>query len=67
MYLMFTIPPKYIPDSNHVILYEPLQIKENLTYVEEPIQILKRGAKLRNGIIPYVKVLCRDHKGIKAT
>ena len=33
---------RYIPDPGHIISYQPLQLKENLTYVEEPIQILER-------------------------
>jgi len=48
----------YIPDPNQVISYEPLQLKENLTYVEEPIQILERKDRvLHNRVIPFVKVL----------
>jgi len=31
---------RHIPDPEHVISHEPLQLKENLTYVEEPIQIV---------------------------
>ena len=31
---------KYILDPSHVLNYEPLKIKENLTYEEVPIQIL---------------------------
>ena len=33
---------QYIPNPEHVISYEPLQLKENLTYVEEPIHIIDR-------------------------
>ena len=31
---------KYIPDPSHVLNYEPLKIKDNLTYEEVPFQIL---------------------------
>ena len=31
---------KYIPDPSHVLNYEPLKIKDNLTYEEVPIQVL---------------------------
>jgi len=49
---------KYISDPDHVIRYEPVQVKENLTYVEEPIRILeKTEKKLKNRSISYVKVL----------
>jgi len=45
-----------------------LQVKENLTYVEEPIRILERAEKkLRNRSIPYVKVLWKYHKVAEAT
>ncbi|XP_075645162.1 uncharacterized protein LOC142616181 [Castanea sativa] len=30
---------KYIPDLSHVLSYEPLKIKDNLTYEDVPIQI----------------------------
>ncbi|XP_041025423.1 uncharacterized protein LOC121265827 [Juglans microcarpa x Juglans regia] len=33
---------KYIHDPTHVIDHEPLQIQENITYTEEPVQILDR-------------------------
>jgi len=49
---------RYIPNPEHVISHEPLQLKENLTYVEEPIQIVDRKYRvLRNRTIPFVKVL----------
>ena len=57
-----------MPDPDHVIRYEPLQVKENLTYVEEPIRILeKTEKKLKNRSIPYVKVLWKHHKVAEAT
>jgi len=59
---------RYIPDPEHIISYQPLQLKENLTYVEEPIQILERQDRiLRNRKIPFVKVLWRHHKTADAT
>ena len=59
---------RYIPDPEHIISYQPLQLKENLTYVEEPIQILERQDHiLRNRKIPFVKVLWRHHKTADAT
>jgi len=49
---------RYMSDPDCVIPYEPLQLKENLTYVEEPIRILEgRDRTLRNRTIPFVKVL----------
>ena len=58
----------YTSDPNHVIPYEPLQLKENLTYVEEPIGIVDRMDRvLRNRTIPYVKLLWKHHGSIDAT
>ena len=31
---------KYVPDPLHVLRHEPLEIRENATYVEKPIQII---------------------------
>jgi len=40
---------RYIPDPGHVIPYEPFQLKENLTYVEEPVRVLEQiDRTLRN-------------------
>ena len=48
----------YVPDLSHVIQYEPLQLKENLTYVEELVRILGRMEQtLHHKTIPFVKVL----------
>ena len=59
---------KYVSDPDHVIRHEPLQVKENLTYVEEPIRILEKAEKkLRNRSIPYVKELWKHHKVAEAT
>ncbi|KAL5549103.1 hypothetical protein UlMin_004334 [Ulmus minor] len=42
--------------------------KEDLTYQEQPVQILDRKDKtLRNKVIPLVKVLWRNHKVEDAT
>jgi len=59
---------RYIPDPSHVIPHEPLQLKENLTYVEEPMRILERIVRtLQNKTIPFIKVLWRHHKSATAT
>ena len=53
---------KYIPDSKHVIEYEPLQIQESLSYKAIPIKILDRKEQvLRTKTIPIVKVLWSNH------
>ncbi|KAL0540972.1 hypothetical protein IC582_020998 [Cucumis melo] len=59
---------KYVPDSSHVVDYEPLEIDENLSYTEQPVEVLAREVKtLRNKEIPLVKVLWRNHRVEEAT
>ncbi|KAL4021044.1 hypothetical protein IC575_019833 [Cucumis melo] len=53
---------KYVIDPTHVVNYEPLQINENLSYEEQPVEILAREVKvLHNRGIALVKVLWRNH------
>jgi len=53
---------KYIPDPNHTIASEPIEITADLVYEEQPIQILDRRIKqLRNKQIPLVNVLWSNH------
>jgi hypothetical protein len=53
---------KYIANPNVNVEYEPLEIKEGLTYVEEPVKIMdKKEQVLRTKTIPIVKVLWRNH------
>ncbi|KAL0551618.1 hypothetical protein IC582_010707 [Cucumis melo] len=59
---------KYVPDPSHVVDYEPLEIDENLSYVEQPVEVLAKEVKtLRNKQIPLVKVLWRNHRVEEAT
>ncbi|KAL0549014.1 hypothetical protein IC582_013494 [Cucumis melo] len=59
---------KYVPDPSHVVDYEPLEIDGNLSYVEQPVEVLAREVKtLRNKEIPLVKVLWRNHRVEEAT
>ncbi|KAA0050678.1 pol protein [Cucumis melo var. makuwa] len=59
---------KYVPDPSHVVDYEPLEIDENLSYTEQPVEVLARKVKmLRNREIPLVKVLWRNHRAEEAT
>jgi len=51
---------KYISDPTHVLQPEEVEVEENLTFEEQPVQILDRkDKKLRNKVIPLVKVLWR--------
>ncbi|KAL4013252.1 hypothetical protein IC575_025414 [Cucumis melo] len=59
---------KYVPDPSHVVDYEPLEIDENLSYTDQPVEVLAREVKmLRNREIPLVKVLWRNHRVEEAT
>ena len=59
---------KYIPDLSQVLTVQPVEIQKNLTYEEEPVQILDRREQvLRNKTIPLVKVLWRSHTVEEAT
>ncbi|XP_070015989.1 uncharacterized protein [Nicotiana sylvestris] len=59
---------KYRSDPSHVLPIESIEVNPDLTYEEEPIQILAREIKeLRNKKIPLVKVLWRNHSGKEAT
>ncbi|KAL5577207.1 hypothetical protein UlMin_018906 [Ulmus minor] len=59
---------KYIPDPSHVLEHEPIEVHEDLSYEEQPVQILDKKEKtLRNKVIPLVKVLWRNHKVEEAT
>ena len=59
---------KYIPDPSHVLREQPVQLKENLTYEEIPMQIVDRKEQvLRNKVIPLFKVLWKNHEKEAAT
>ncbi|KAE8734783.1 hypothetical protein F3Y22_tig00000715pilonHSYRG00195 [Hibiscus syriacus] len=58
----------YRSDSTHIITPDEIEVQSDLTYEEEPMQILAFEIKqLRNKTIPLVKVLWRNHKVEKAT
>ena len=59
---------KYILDPSHVLREKPVQLKENLTYEETPVQIVDRKEEvLRSRVIPLVKVLWKNHERVAAT
>ncbi|KAA0032408.1 pol protein [Cucumis melo var. makuwa] len=59
---------RYVADPTHVVDFEPLQINENLSYEEQPVELFAREVKmLRNRGIALVKVLWRNHGVEKAT
>ena len=59
---------KYIPDPSHVITEEPIQLDVDLTYEEQPVQVLDRKEQvLRTKRIPLVKILWRNQTTEEAT
>ena len=53
---------RYRSDPSHVITGQSIEIRDNLSYIEEPVQILDTKVKqLRNRRIPMVKVGWRNH------
>ena len=59
---------KYRSDPLHVVSSVTIEFRPDLTYEEEPVEILAREVReLRNKTIPLVKVLWRNHKTEEAT
>ncbi|TYK21771.1 ty3-gypsy retrotransposon protein [Cucumis melo var. makuwa] len=38
---------KYVSDPSHVVDYEPLEIDENLSYTEQPVEVLAREVRVQ--------------------
>ena len=59
---------KYIPNLSHVLREQPVQLKENMTYEEIPVQIVDRKERvLKSKVILLVKVLWKNHEREAAT
>ncbi|XP_060964053.1 uncharacterized protein LOC133033355 [Cannabis sativa] len=59
---------KYVSDTTHILSYEDIELQTDLSYEEQPVQILERKEKvLRNKTISLVKVLWRNSKVEEAT
>ena len=59
---------KYVSDPSHVIAYEPIQLRKDLSYEEHPVRIVDRKDQiLRRRTIPYVKVQWNNHSEREAT
>ena len=59
---------KYISDPSHVLEALEIELRDDLSYEEQPVQILGREEKeLRNKTISLVKVLWRNHLVEEAT
>ncbi|XP_016752116.1 uncharacterized protein [Gossypium hirsutum] len=58
----------YCSDPSHVVPVEEIEVKPDLTFEEEPVQILDSEVKvLRKKSIPLVKVLWGNHSSEEAT
>ncbi|KAI5339223.1 hypothetical protein L3X38_018495 [Prunus dulcis] len=59
---------KYMPDPSHILEHQPVELEEDLSYEEQPVQILDRKEQmLRSRSIPVVKVLWRSRTVEEAT
>ena len=59
---------RYNSDPSHVVSLETIELRPDLTYEEESVEILAREVKeLQNKRILLVKVLWRNHKTEEAT
>lgn len=59
---------KYEPDPLHMLHFEPIQIKDDLSYEEKPNKLLDhKEIVLRRMTIPLIKVLWQYHDGEEAT
>ena len=59
---------KYIYDPSHVVELEPIQISEDLTYEEVPVQIVDVMDKvLQHAIVKLVKIQWSNHNIREAT
>ena len=64
----FSMLRKYISDPSHVMEAPEIEQRDDLSYEEQPVQILGREEKeLRNKTISLVKVLWRNHLVEEAT
>ena len=53
---------RYRSDPSHILQKQPIELREDLTYEEEPVEIIAREEKvLRSKIIPLVKVRWSNH------
>ena len=59
---------RYVHDPSHVLDYQPVHLEEDMTYEEEPVQVLERMERvLRNKTIPMVRILWKNHSEREAT
>ncbi|XP_016748475.1 uncharacterized protein [Gossypium hirsutum] len=58
----------YCSNPTHIVPVEKIEVRSDLTFEKEPVQILDHDVKiLRRKSIPLVKVLWRNHSTAEAT
>ncbi|XP_052878182.1 uncharacterized protein LOC128284273 [Gossypium arboreum] len=66
--LYVSILRHYRSDPTHIVPVEEIEVRSNLTFKEEPVQILDCDVKvLKRKSVPLVKVLWRNHSSKEAT
>ena len=61
--MMFSMLRKYISDLSHVLEAPPVELKEDLSFEVQPVEIVDQIMKvLRNKVIPMIKVLWRSKR-----
>ncbi|KAA3488028.1 ABC transporter G family member 33-like [Gossypium australe] len=59
---------RYSFDPTNIVPVEEIEVRLDLTFEEDPVQILDRDVKiLRRKSIPLVKVLWHNHSPVEAT
>lgn len=59
---------KYMADPSHVLDYQPIQIANDMSYEEQPMEIIDRKEQvLRRRVISFVKVRWANHTTEEAT
>jgi len=59
---------RYVADPRHILHYEDLELKKDLSYEEQPMKILAREVRsLRSRDIPFVKILWKNQQASEAT
>ncbi|TYK22181.1 ty3-gypsy retrotransposon protein [Cucumis melo var. makuwa] len=53
---------KYVADPTHVVDFEPLQIYEDLSYEEQPVEILAREVKMLRSRLSHHSLLCVERQ-----
>ena len=63
-----SMPRRYRSDPLHILQEQLVELKENLSYKEEPVSIITKDQKtLRNKVVSLVKVLWGNHPREEAT